>query len=307
MFSQQVPRVSVLALLFLSLASGFSTLPSFGVTRTQQSRNNGLLQSSCKVNNDPSAEASGRPLSALSRRDTLLPLVLAPFVLAQPAFAADNDVFKDELAGSDGKTVEVSFTFPKSWRLEQKPGRIVITDERLALCAQDPDKCDFGEIIARSIATGDNALVLAKNTDKDVASLPTEFFKKTIFSRGGKFGAYGAPEDVKFVEDKTEGGKRTLVVKWQTFTPGGSTLSKRSLIQAQSAGPDLYLLVVTSTANRFKSSEPLLREIAASLHTTPTGKAAVEQESSGVRKSMFLKDNVERAQLEKARAAEGIQ
>lgn len=120
MFSQQVPRVSVLALLFLSLASGFSTLPSFGVTRTQQSRNNGLLQSSCKVNNDPSAEASGRPLSALSRRDTLLPLVLAPFVLAQPAFAADNDVFKDELAGSDGEFSCPAVSFLPSWILAQQ-------------------------------------------------------------------------------------------------------------------------------------------------------------------------------------------
>jgi len=239
-------------------------------------------------------------------RRSILPLILAPFFSA-PAFAEDELSFKDELAGSDGKAVDVSFVYPKSWRLERKPGKILITDERLDGCRDDPDKCDFGEIIARSIATGDNALVLVKNTDKEVSKLPFEFFKKSIFSRGGKFGAYGAPEDVKAVEDKTENGVRTLSVKWNTFTPGGSTLAKRSIVTAQTAGPDLYMLVVTSSANRYKTAEPTLRQVASSLGTARDGRAAKEEEVGGLRKSMFLKDNVERAQLEKARAAEGIQ
>jgi|AntRauMFilla1563_2_1112583.scaffolds.fasta_scaffold23937_1 hypothetical protein len=49
--------------------------------------------------------------------------------------------------------------------------------------------------------------------------------------RGGKFGAYGEPEIVKTMSDKTENGVRTLDIKWNTFTPGGSTLAKRSVVR----------------------------------------------------------------------------
>ena len=30
-----------------------------------------------------------------------------------------------------------------------------------------------------------------------LADLPFDYFKRAIYSRGGRFGAYGAPEDVK--------------------------------------------------------------------------------------------------------------
>jgi len=62
-------------------------------------------------------------------------------------------------------------------------GPILVTEQTLKACGEDPDECDRGEIIARSIATGDNALVLATVRDGEVEELPFVFFKKAIFGR----------------------------------------------------------------------------------------------------------------------------
>lgn len=91
------------------------------------------------------------------------------------------------------------------------PGSILLTDATLKACSEDPDECEVGEIIARSIATGDNALVVAAVSDGELESLPFSFFKKSVYGRGGKFGAYGAPEDVKTVSDKTADGVRCIL------------------------------------------------------------------------------------------------
>ena len=53
----------------------------------------------------------------------------------------------------------------------------------LQACSEDPDACEVGEIIARSIATGDNALVIAAERDAELEALPFAFFKKAIYSR----------------------------------------------------------------------------------------------------------------------------
>lgn len=87
----------------------------------------------------------------VSRREALWTGLAALSVLAAPApsLAADNAGYKGELAGSDGMGVDVSFSYPKSWKLEQKPGALLVTDQSNDACLEDPDKCDVGEIIAR--------------------------------------------------------------------------------------------------------------------------------------------------------------
>ena len=96
------------------------------------------------------ATASG-VASQYSRREALLGIALVGGVAAAPeqAFAADTTEFKDEFAGSDGQGVDVSFSYPKSWKLEQKPGALLVNEASVDACRGDPDKCDVGEIIAR--------------------------------------------------------------------------------------------------------------------------------------------------------------
>lgn len=215
--------------------------------------------------------------------------------------------FSSEIAGSDGDGVSIAFAYPPSWKLEEKPGEILVTEAIVKACDEDPDRCDYGQIIARSIATGDNAIVVAAETDIELEQIPFSFFKKSIYGRGGKFGAYGEPADVKPVADSTTNGVRMIEVKWSTFTPGGSTLAKRSIISVVSIADAVYMLVCSSSAKSYKSSEPILRSVAASWRATATGKPARKAEKiDGVKASMFKKQNDERKALQAEREAEGI-
>jgi hypothetical protein len=105
--------------------------------------------------------------------------------------------------------------------------------------------------------------------------------------RGGKFGAYGAPEDVKTVSDTIANGVRTLDVKWNTFTPGGSTLAKRSIVTAVASADDIFMLVCSTSGKAWKSNEPTLRAVAASWKATPTGKPVTASKIEGVKASTF--------------------
>ena len=186
-------------------------------------------------------------------------------------------------------------------------GPILVNEAVLKACSEDPDECGVGEIIARSIGMGDNALVLVTESDDPLEEIPFSFFKKTIYGRGGKFGAYGAPEDVKAVSDKTANGVRTLDIKWNTFTPGGSTLAKRSIVQAVAGEGEVCMLVCSTTSKNWKASEPALSAIAASWRAKPTGKAAKKSAKiDGVGQSMFKKQNEDRVREQKEREAEGI-
>ena len=102
--------------------------------------------------------------------------------------------------------------------------------------------------------------------------------------------------------------QRTLDVKWNTFTPGGSTLAKRSIITAVEGDDDgVYMLVCSTSAKSWKSSEPTLRAVASSWQVASTGKVAKkENKIDGMGLSMFKKQNEERAALQKEREEAGI-
>lgn len=66
----------------------------------------------------------------------------------------------------------------------------------------------------------------------------------------------------------------SLAWRWQfnTFTPGGTTVAKQCILTAKRVGDEVYLLVAATS--KFKSSEPLLRDVAASFAALPTGQPA---------------------------------
>ena len=67
------------------------------------------------------------------------------------------------------------------------------------------------------------------------------------------------------------------------------------------------MLVCSSSAKSYRSSEPILRSVAASWRATATGKPARKAEKiDGVKASMFKKQNDERKALQAEREAEGI-
>ena len=65
------------------------------------------------------------------------------------------------------------------------------------------------------------------------------------------------------MSDKTADGVRTLDIKWNTFTPGGTTLAKRSIVTAVASDDDIFMLVCSTSGKAWKSSEPTLRAVAA--------------------------------------------
>ena len=71
----------------------------------------------------------------------------------------------------------------KMIKKKRRAGAILVSEATLKACSEDPDACEVGEIIARSIATGDNALVIATERDAELEALPFSFFKKAIYSR----------------------------------------------------------------------------------------------------------------------------
>ena len=210
--------------------------------------------------------------------------------------------------GDAGMAVAVSFQVPKKWDLERKPGSILVNDQTLMACDVDPDKCTQGDLTIKPKGGADGAFLVVRGTADSLEAMTPDFIKKSVFNRGGKFGAFGAPEDVKFVKDKIENGVRLIDVKFNAFSPGGTTIARKGILAVSKAGPEAYIWVATTSATRWKNSEETLRNIAGSFSAKSTGqKAKVEAKFDGVKKSMFNKENEERARLERERAAEGIQ
>lgn len=204
--------------------------------------------------------------------------------------------------------VAVSFQVPNKWDLERKPGSILVNDQTLAACDSDPDKCVQGDLTIKPKAGADSAFLVVRGTSEALETMSADFIKKSVFNRGGKFGAFGAPEDIKFTKDKVENGVRLIDVKFNAFSPGGTTIARKGILAISTAGPEAYIFVATTSGNRWKNSEEVLRNIAGSFSAKSTGqKAKVEAKFNGVKKSMFNKENEERARLERERAAEGIQ
>jgi hypothetical protein len=112
MFSNHILRFAMLACVSLVPTTGFSTVP-VGMRRCLSQRSS--MRISCvhtgsvqMIERDMPPYDSER--ATLSRRATL-PLVLAP-LFVQPAFAADYEVFTDELGGSDGTSIFLPRHFP---------------------------------------------------------------------------------------------------------------------------------------------------------------------------------------------------
>lgn len=90
------------------------------------------------------------------------------------------------------------------------------------------------------------------------------------------------------MSDKTADGVRTLDIKWNTFTPGGTTLAKRSIVTAVASDDDIFMLVCSTSGKAWKSSEPTLRAVAASWKAVPTGKPVKARKIEGVGQSTLL-------------------
>ena len=114
--------------------------------------------------------------------------------------------------------------------------------------------------------------VAALPTGKSLQTALDSFFTNQIFSTEGRFGAYGAPTDVRVLKASRTEKIRTLEVEFRALAPGGTESPRRALVAAvqPSGSEDVIMLVGGSTAARWKSVEPTMRGAVESLEITRT-------------------------------------
>uniref|UniRef100_A0A6U4LDD6 PsbP C-terminal domain-containing protein n=1 Tax=Hemiselmis andersenii TaxID=464988 RepID=A0A6U4LDD6_HEMAN len=309
-------RVSVVALGVAAWASPSAAFSLSPTTSIASKSSLPLASSSCSPAHSSlpaglraGASASVGPSMAMGRREALLAGGFLGAALCVPSAAFAEEAFDEVIPGSDGMGVDLSVKYPKGWVLERKPGTLIVNDDILIACDTDPDKCVFGDVTMKpKVAGADGGFIVVRSVEGDVSGITKDFVKKSVFGRGGKFGAFGAPEDVKFLKDEMVGNTRLLDVKFTAFSPGGTTIARKGIVALSKSGPEVYMLVATTSAARWGKSEVLLRDMASSLKTKETGRLVpVQEKDTGMKKSMFAAQNEERARLEREREKDGIQ
>jgi len=139
-------------------------------------------------------------------------------------------------------------------------GDIVLSGERVGTVAfQSPWKLAEGgyyDVEAKSKDAGDSAFVQVAKLPggKSVDKLPKTFFTEQVLSVTGRFGAYGAPADIKVSGDGAEGGSRTLEIAFTALSPGMAEVSRRGVLTAlqPSGTDDVVMLFASTSAARWK-------------------------------------------------------
>lgn len=83
----------------------------------------------------------------------------------------------------------------------------------------------------------------------------------SVFAQQGKYGAYGAPTDVKI---KPTDDPSTFAVSFTTLTPGMRESERQVLIKYCAVGSSLVMLVTGTTTVRYKKQEAAFQKVVAS-------------------------------------------
>jgi len=110
---------------------------------------------------------------------------------------------------------------------------------------------------------------------KTLSDMDDQFFAKAVFSTEGRFGAYGAPTDIKIVGSDRIESRRMIEMSFSAMSPGQTEVPRRALLAAvqPEGATDVVMFVGGSTASQWKKSEPALRKMATSyriVRTRPT-------------------------------------
>ena len=111
-----------------------------------------------------------------------------------------------------------------------------------------------------------------------LSDLPDKFFTGAIFQAQGRFGAYGAPTDVRVLSSSSSDKSRSLELSFRALSPNGADVPRHALVTAvQPEGSrDVVMLVGETSAARWKSAEPAVRSIAGTLRLS-TRKTSLER------------------------------
>lgn len=110
------------------------------------------------------------------------------------------------------------------------------------------------------------------------------FFTETIFGQSGKYGAYGAPSDIKIKKlppagDPDNTAPTIYAATFTTLTPAMRESERKALIAVKIVGDGVFMLITGTTAVRFKSQEGLIRDVAESFRCAPAPKSTLRKSS----------------------------
>ena len=174
----------------------------------------------------------------------------------------DRDLLSDEdstpadrngpvtLLSNSGVPVEVKFAVPSSWK----------RNDRLA---------------ARDFTTGDGAYVLVAEGKggSDEAGL-LKIVKATVFGKAGKLGAYGEPSDVKLKSKSKDGDYEVFEFTFTTLTPALRESERRLVAKCRLVSGDVFILVGSATANRWKNAVGDITTAISSFEAAPSKDAS---------------------------------
>jgi len=125
----------------------------------------------------------------------------------------------------------------------------------------------FYDVEVRSSKGADGAFlqVAALPEGKSMADVNDQYLLKSVFSTEGRFGAYGAPVDIK-VMSSDKGAKRLIDVTFNALSPGQAEVPRRALVAAiqPEGSANVVMFVGGSTASQWKKIEPSMRKMASS-------------------------------------------
>jgi len=124
--------------------------------------------------------------------------------------------------------------------------------------------------------------VKALGSGESLSSVPKKWFSDALFSVDGRYGAYGAPSDLKLKEVEGVGGTRSFDMSFTVLSPGGSDVPRKGVMKAIQApgSQDVLFLTASSGANKWKSSESEARSIVESFRIARTQPTALKREAS---------------------------
>ena len=147
---------------------------------------------------------------------------------------------------------------------------------------------NYYDVEVRSKEGGDGAFLVSKTPPQGTSS-SAAWFSDNIFGISGRYGAYGAPQDVRVLRDERDrsvDGGRLLEYSF-TALKGNAEVQRRAFVKAVSppGSRDVVILVAGTTASRWKkeNGEKTSRAVVDSLRVSSTKTNLKKDEASDYR------------------------
>ena len=200
-------------------------------------------------------------MSGKTRPDTGCVLVSEPRVDR----VGKAQVLNAELVTSDGYVATASFETP--WFLQLG---------------------NYYDVEVRSTEGGDCAFLVSKTPPQGTSS-SASWFTDNIFGISGRYGAYGAPQDVRVLRDERDrsvDGGRLLEYSF-TALKGNAEVQRRAFVKAMTppGSKDVVILVAGTTASRWRkeNGEKTSRAVVDSLRVSSSKTNLKKDEASDYR------------------------